>query len=647
LDKADAFGDFASGTGLPIKLSSFGWNFFSSLASATCFVGGAYYAIFLLPFRFPPSRKLMSLSYAFGFNNAVCILAIGMLLLVATSMLWLWLIAGRREEVAEQVVSLVTGSGPSSGIPRKLFVTVALAYAGVTVLLYFWAKAVPRFTIDWEAFHFLYRLRLMQFYGLRPYLDFHFEYGPALIYLPFWLHKMMAPLNVSLDASYYTSYFLFNLLGLTVLFVCLNGAGISPKRKIVAFVLLAIASYGFWMGLNGVSSRYLLPYLGVILIHRVATQERVILWLVFGLTSLLALANILISPEIGLAFGIGCVAYALLVLRRRVSIGVAILGGLGLAAGVAIALIPFVYMASVFRFTAGANNYPLLPAPHIILYLLTLFVVVPILVGAGFLTPTAHGPLLWALGVLCVIMMPGALGRCDPPHVLLYGLGASMLMFMVAARTKTFGVYAIAYALVAIVLLQSNNLWEFYSIGYRKQLFLRFFSDLSAKSQPLTLNSKWPADDYSALDKYPKMGIPFSTSDIDKPIESYLFSHLQIAPEYFVGTIAVYGEDEYVRKCQAVVRNEFLLVRSGRERPHQPASEAYDLVSIYTALMYPVHLTLKKDPLDPDLELNRILVGDYKTVERVGDYVVLRRIGENGSNFIACHPSPAVVSSSH
>lgn len=620
-------------------------NSLPSILTLIGFVSVAYYTIFLLPFHFPPSKKLMSLSYAFGFNNAAAVLAIGMLLLAAIALL-LWLIT-RREQLAQEVVSLLTSSSPSPGMPRKLFVIVALAYAAVTALLYFWAKAVPRYTIDWEASHFLYRLRLMEFYGLRPYLDFHFEYGPALIYLPFWVHKLTAPLNVSLDASYYACYFLLNLLGLTALFVGLNGAGIPQNRKIVAFLLLAISSYGFWMGLNGVSSRYLLPYLGVILIHRVATRERVLFWVLFSVTCLLALANILVSPEIGLAFGIGCIAYALWALRRDVSIGLAVVGGLGVAAGVAMALIPSVYMASVFRFTAGANNYPLLPAPHIMLYLVTVFAVVPILVGTALVTRTIHGPLLLALGVLCVIMVPGALGRCDPPHVLLYGLGVSMLMFIIVARTKVFRAYAIAYALVAIVLLQSNNLMEFYSIGYREQLFLRLFSDLFARSQSLTVNSRRLADDYSALDKYPKMGIPFATFDTNKRIESYLFSNHKIAPEYFIATIAVYGKDEFVRKCREELRDEFLLVRSGTERPWKPASESYDLFAMHGALMYPVHLMLKNDPLDPNLEINRILVRDYKTLERVGDYVVLRRIYGIESNLAACLPAPPLVSSSH
>ena len=39
-----------------------------------------YYALFRLPFWFPPRQRLTSASYAFGFNNGVAIVAVAVLL---------------------------------------------------------------------------------------------------------------------------------------------------------------------------------------------------------------------------------------------------------------------------------------------------------------------------------------------------------------------------------------------------------------------------------------------------------------------------------------------------------------------------------------------------------------------------------------
>src|SRR5262245_45972354 len=52
----------------------------------------AYYAIFRLPFRFPPGHRLWSTSYAFGFNNTVAVVALAVLLGLVAVLLG----AGRR-----------------------------------------------------------------------------------------------------------------------------------------------------------------------------------------------------------------------------------------------------------------------------------------------------------------------------------------------------------------------------------------------------------------------------------------------------------------------------------------------------------------------------------------------------------------------
>ena len=56
----------------------------------------SYYALFRLPFLFPPRQRLMSASYAFGFNNSIAILAMAGLLGVVT----LLNLVRRREAIA-------------------------------------------------------------------------------------------------------------------------------------------------------------------------------------------------------------------------------------------------------------------------------------------------------------------------------------------------------------------------------------------------------------------------------------------------------------------------------------------------------------------------------------------------------------------
>src|SRR2546422_359949 len=60
------------------------------------FLPVANYTIFRLPFRFPPKTRLVSASYIFGFNNAVSVACI-VLLLGAAALVCLW--RRRREAI--------------------------------------------------------------------------------------------------------------------------------------------------------------------------------------------------------------------------------------------------------------------------------------------------------------------------------------------------------------------------------------------------------------------------------------------------------------------------------------------------------------------------------------------------------------------
>src|SRR5262245_3994042 len=92
----------------------------------------AYYALFRLPFRFPPGERLMSASYAFGFNNGVAILALAGLLVLTTL---LHLLRGRfSAELAIRVSEIRYGNGWTT--TKVAFGLACIAYAGLTFALY-------------------------------------------------------------------------------------------------------------------------------------------------------------------------------------------------------------------------------------------------------------------------------------------------------------------------------------------------------------------------------------------------------------------------------------------------------------------------------------------------------------------------------
>ena len=72
----------------------------------------------------------------------------------------------------------------------------------------------------------------------------------------------------------------------------------------------------------------------------------------------------------------------------------------------------------------------MVPAAHIVLYLASLFYATPLLIACILGKGRKEAkPVMIAWAVLIVLMIPSALGRCDPGHVITGGLGAILLMF--------------------------------------------------------------------------------------------------------------------------------------------------------------------------------------------------------------------------
>src|SRR5436309_3503401 len=419
-----------------------------------------YYALFRLPFRFPPRQQLMSPSYAYGFNNGVAIILTAAFL-GAVALLDLL----RRRKAIEGPIGF-----PREGIvaTRSLRVTLTIlvvCYVALTFAMYLYdINSAP--WLMWETRHLLHRAWLMDLYGLRPYTELSAEYGPIITYAPSWMFWLLRPLGASHEQAYFASYLVLSLAGLWCIYYVLSRAQMPVPSRLVALVMLATAGFTPYMGINGALVRYLFPFASLLLGHRILAskffrQQNIASWggaviLVF----LLLGGNILLSPEIGVAFALGWFGYAVLTSRGEARILV-----VSVIAFVATALLcwlflPPAYYGTFLRFSEGANNLPFLPAPHLLFYILTLFLIVPPVLAVSLREPRSGdipgAAICGALGILCVIMAAGALGRCDPPHVLLYGMGASMLLMIRLANISRggFSAYAVAYAVVFILFIE-------------------------------------------------------------------------------------------------------------------------------------------------------------------------------------------------
>ena len=478
-------------------------------------------------------------------------------------------------------------------------------------------------------------MRLMEYFSLRPYVDFSSEYGLLLAYAPNLVLRVLAPLGVSDIGAYFVTHLLLNLAGLACLFYLATHAAGAVWRRGLVLALVGLAGFAPYMGLNGVTLRYVFPLASVLFGHRLWMwlEPRPPGWrlaITAAGVALLAGANVAVSPEIGVAFTLGWLAYSLLELRRDGRLLVTSIVALGVAVLGARLVLPEAYYDSLLRFGAGANNLPLVPAAHIVLYLLTLALLVPPAVAAGLRGGTRDAPLLGALAGTAVLLMPGALGRADPPHVLLYGLGPSLLLLLALANARSaspLACFATGYVVVSIALFNLVNLINFFGLPVR-QLALdpigvtrSFLRARRAELAPRDLSF------LPELDKYPGIGVPFATYGSDHAVDAYLFRKRLLGPEYFVGAVGVYTPEELARKLADVSRFEHLLVRRVSQRLRTPDRDAELLHSLRRWYLYPVCLKPVRDDLDTNGEIVRFIAAHYEPIERVGPLVVMRRRG--------------------
>lgn len=566
----------------------------------------ASYATFWLPYRFPPKQQLVSPSYAFGFNNQVSIIAATLLIGAAT----LYRLTRSHADSQLQFCRC-----ERSCVSRVLVASILAVYLLFTIVIYLWARSMDRYGFEWESSHFLWRLKLSEIYGLHPYRGYQYEYGPLLAYLPIWFHALLRPFGISDELSYYLLHWLLDAAGICSIVFVLNELTMRPWCRNVIFCALSAAAFLPYMGLSGVVLRFTAPFFGVILIYRLANDPaRFRFGRVFLGTVIAGALNIGLSAEIGLAYLIGITVYGVLSLPRKV--GFSLLSAVMLVSGLSRALLPTSYYVSLFHFSQGANNLPLLPtSPHLIVYLAGMLWFIPLWLASG-LSDRKNRALVCAVCCLCMVLMPGALGRCDPPHVLTYGLGPALFVLASltnSGRTRFYGAVAV-YVAVFVLAFQFINVWVFHLTPRAILAPLR-----TSQSRDLT--------NFAALNQYEILALPYGTYGASKSMQNWLWSHQKLAPEYYLGGMGIYTKDQILDRLQDLSRFQYVLTLDR----DLTLSKGRDTCAVYEeyirkAFLHSSALVCKNQALDPDVEISRYLNRNYRVEETLGDYVIWQRL---------------------
>jgi hypothetical protein len=419
------------------------------------YVVGGLAAIFYLP-SLVPLRPSMSDSYVFAYNNRAG--AVLLLLLVAIGSVW-----------TRGVNLKLSPTGASEPVTLRTLIATLGAVLFSCLAMYMF---VGRFGGFGESSYEIDRTWLLS-QGRVPYVDFEWPFGIAFLYGPLFFSRMF---SIGIVQAYYLFWIVNCVLGTVLLFAVINWIDYPSKFKSAIYLLI----YGSWflsilnMGTHYTLVRYTCPLFFVLVVHKFLKDEGARSRVYAALLAVaFTVVLLLISPETAIAYAFACMCIFLLSDRSRSRRTHAIFAGLLLAlAAVFLAALKLHVLDTVKASGGGADSFPISPAPHFILFFTAIF-----LCGCYLFQRLServvHDNTI-GLIAFSIPMIAAALGRCDPGHVLMNGLGIFLAsMFYVSNYSTAWKWYKAVFAVVLIVLPTLSGIWLYLpSIGKAGLIFL-------------------------------------------------------------------------------------------------------------------------------------------------------------------------------
>jgi hypothetical protein len=636
----------------------------STIVGLVIILIAAAYSIFELPYHYPLRYPTDSVSYAMGFNNRVAVIACGVTLVLLS----LWILrSGLRVEQAGALFQTSGHTGRSTPMGKTVFWTMTLIFTALTILLYL---SIPIFGAYGEARYFFRRFDMVLQYGLVPYRQIEFAYGPALVYLPLAIIKIGQMFGIGgvtgvmNEVSYLIFYLFLMILGMWLLFYVVDHFRCKAQYRGIVYVLLGMSFFNVTFGLQYTATRYLLPFAALLWLHSAVRRESRLLAgpLRAALVGFLLPAAVFsISPEMGIAYLAAQTLHLLIssVQSKRYLAWGALSGVLVLP--VFLTVFSMEYLACMETFSKGANNFPILPAAYIVLFLATLFYALPVL-GVSLLRKEGRDalPIMAGWGALVLLMLPSTLGRCDPGHVFSSGIGAILLTFALLARYRPrgFTVYAILFLVVMVVMRNISDMYLYRTQLGQVQFTLceRFYSSQTFGKPPSSLVN---------VKDYDPFMIPFV---LDYPTERYLRVERRIIPEYYPDLINVLDPSTAARKIRDLEQTKAVLVgkwvmnfkdidlldaRTELPPDFVREHEGSQRHSLSMLFLYPVHYEMKNRRFNAYWAVARYLathfypVGNWQEVQdqdKAGDgdkgYVFMLRNGYKVSDAVKATSRP-------
>jgi hypothetical protein len=621
--------------------------------------------VFVLPWFVPFQQPVNSLSYTYGFNNRVAWITVAVLLGI-TCLIRIVKRDPSRKNGLERLLLAMIAEHNAKPDPRlcAIFVVMAVVGAGLQLLCYL---LLPSNDFG-EIGQHTARLDLMLL-GRRPYADFHYNFGPGMLYAAILLFRLGAG-TISIDTAYCATLMADWVIGAFLLYYLVNHLGGEFRRPAVFLCISLLFFSPTMMAYQYTPVRYLLPLASLLMVHRCIS--RLTFRIAMAAALLLPLAALTFSPDAGITTTVALIAYFIALVRtplRKYSLG-AVLSGLSAALG--LTLFGRAYLDSIRSYSSSVSAFPVFPTLTVIAFLAAVFVLVPALAALGLRQPTPAGSVALGMAIVLGMEVPPALGRSDLMHISWNGAGVLLVSFaaLTTVNTSRFVYRAVVCGYLVVFPVSSLAAMTWHSYGEAVLRFLHVgaaHSDhgAAATGPPTTaaaptghelasIPAHFPftkpkhfSPDLEDLLRYEKIGLPFGANE---EIRRYLKITGRFVPEYWPETFTYLGSDADIasklRDLQTMdvilVPREVYLVDNFMTIPvstdlHYPVvvdpalHRATAEHILTTVTLFPVWLPKARNaPLLPEMRIMAEIAKYYTPSGQFRDFVIAVRPGRSG-----------------
>jgi len=400
------------------------------------------FGVFWLPFLLPPApAQIVSASNAAAFNNHVAVFAAGIVGLAAM-ILFEWVPCPFR--LADE-----TDRRP---LPLSYFVGGALAVGALSSMLL--AMVYPTNAPYYRDYrYFIAPITKLALDHRRLYTQVHVSYGPLMFYPPVWMRGLFSSCRRPIAAAYSVVYVAHQVGGLLLLGYILQVLPIRTSLRRALFLLMAFFTLSPALGINYTLFRFVAPLAMFMFSVRGRRLGAMLPLLLLG-----QMFSLGISPEMGLSFGCGTIAYALFrcLHDRRGWIALCALPIAG--AAIFLVLVGRDYLHMLSMFAGGGDNMVIEPQPHVLVYLLALVWLCPVALVAARRSQQADAAMLYGAYGLGLGLLPVAFGRTDPGHVIFNALPILLLALIAVSSWGPVGRHSwISVLFVGVLFYQWTN----------------------------------------------------------------------------------------------------------------------------------------------------------------------------------------------